>query len=810
MQKDVLLQIPPNPELQKVSDRYAGLKVLGIAPDQGACGYYRVINPIKMLKMHGATAEWRPAKGLQDILGYDIILFPRQYQKTILEIERFVQWEGKTCIYEIDDDLDHLLPSSPAYSSFHTGTPATTGVKKFISHCHGLTCTTPEIARWYYQFNQNVTVIENYIDFSLRDWNVDVEWVNGYPVFNPKPFKKIPGLEDKIVIGWSGGTTHGEDLGTTGIGDTLRRILNEREDVVFAFYGEYKLLLQIIEAFNLPKDKVYHIPPQQFQNHPSLLHGIDIGLAPIVPCQFNLAKCVVGDTLMYTPQGIIPIKDLHVGREEDSYYPLNVPVFTQNGVKTSSHFYYAGVQDTIKITTKRGFTTEVSLTHRLKNGLNEWQKATDFKIGDSIKLSEYNIPEHIPYVEVPYTWTCTRKDSKISDPSLASSAPKVSIDEIWGELIGFILSDGHVTPTGLISICVSGNDPDVKDRITHLFRAVGLEPTIKQPDSRHMFYVTVNSRPLSEFLYSIGLVQNKKKAKDTLSVPNVILRSRKSVIVAFLRGMFEGDGTVNKNTGCSIASCSHKLVRDVHEILLGFGIVGKLDKNIAKCQSGSFEYSRLYLSRANTDIFAKEIGFVGKRKSARLASIIAKPHSNAYKPIVFGDEIVEITHGRQELFDITVPDGEHWLGGGFVQHNSPLKPIEYLASGANVVASNVGPYARFERKFPGSITTVGDGKWSMSSWYTAIMDLVNDPVKRQKRQIEGRNLILEHYSLEKNFVRWPAAWSSIVKSCDKGIIGPPDKKLEGGYVSYGLVGRNDPCVCGSGIKYKNCCKTAFG
>ncbi len=36
-------QLPTN----KVSNRFAGLNVLGLVADNSACGYYRVINPIQ-------------------------------------------------------------------------------------------------------------------------------------------------------------------------------------------------------------------------------------------------------------------------------------------------------------------------------------------------------------------------------------------------------------------------------------------------------------------------------------------------------------------------------------------------------------------------------------------------------------------------------------------------------------------------------------------------------------------------------------------------------------------------------------------
>jgi len=794
-----------------VSDRFKGLKVLGLVADTSACGHYRVINPLHMLKMHGADVHYSSFHSMDDFFKHDVIIVPRQHSKEVYETIRHVAWEGKLLVFELDDDLHSVLPESPAYVSYHPGSPELKMLPKVIEACHGFTTTTPEIAKWYYQWNRNVSVLDNYIDFSFRDWGVDVQWDNGYPIFTKKEFVRPERWKDKIVVGWGGGMTHVPDLKL--IGSSIKTLLEKNPNMLFVFNSSYQMFEWFKNHYDIPEDRIEHIEAKHFMDHPTCLHAWDIGLAPILSCQFNLAKCVVGSTKVYTPKGIFKIEDLHKGREADMFYPLKLDVHTQDGVKSATHFYSAGVQDTLKITTKRGFETEVSLTHRLKDGGNGWKYAKDFQVGDQLQLAQFEHSNKLPYVKVPYFWTCTRKDSKVSDKTLASSLPIITINEIWAELLGFILSDGHVGKNGQISICVSGQDEDVKDRIVYLLRMVGLEPTINQPTNRYMFYVSVQSKPVAEFLKSLGIESNKKLAKETLSIPDVIWRSKKSVIAAFLKGMFEGDGTVSKDCGCSISSCSHKLMQDVHEILLGFGIVAKLDRRAVKCQNdGVHEASIVYLNRANTDIFHREIGFVSKRKNERMKTIISRPHSNAYVPITFVDPIVLIERSRNEVFDISVPDGEQWLGGGFVQHNSGLKIEEGAAAGAAMVASHVGPYARFARKHPGKVITVGNGKGCARTWAQAIQFLIDNPDKLESMKQKGRDLIIEQYSLEKNFHLWPLAWKAMAEKVARGEVGPPDVIKDSRYYkSYAAAGRNDPCPCDSGGKYKSCCgEGAFG
>ena len=126
-----------------------------------------------------------------------------------------------------------------------------------------------------------------------------------------------------------------------------------------------------------------------------------------------------------------------------------------------------------------------------------------------------------------------------------------------------------------------------------------------------------------------------------------------------------------------------------------------------------------------------------------------------------------------------------------------------------VVASNFGPYARFGKRHPNTLNLVGNGQFN--SWVEAVGDLVENPDKLKLRQIQGRQLILDNYSLEHNYHLWPMAWEAIIKRAHAGQAGPPTQPLYGGkYVTFGSVERNDKCPCGSGLKYKSCCRGAFG
>lgn len=413
-----------------VSNRYAGLNVLGLVADTSACGYYRVINPLHLLRMHGANVNYGSHHAMDTFLKYDVIIAPRQHSSEVYEILRFVAWEGKKIIFEIDDNLDAVLPTSPAFVSYHQGSPELKMIPKMMNLCHGITTTTPEIARWYYQHNQNVAVIENYIDFGFRDWGADVTWNGGEATIKPRQLPRPPEWEGKIVIGWQGGTTHQEDIHF--LVPQLKPILEKYDNVIFAMYSSHYMFEDVMNTYKLPEDKVQYIEARHFLDHPSGLVGVDIALAPITCCEFNLAK-------------------------------------------------------------------------------------------------------------------------------------------------------------------------------------------------------------------------------------------------------------------------------------------------------------------------------------------------------------------------------------------SHLKCLEAMAMGSAVIASNVGPYARFERRHPGCVLTVGSGKHSQRTWNEAITHLIENPEKLREMKIEGRKLIYDNYSLEQNIDRWPGSWKSIIEQTNEGNVGAPSiLKPKDFYRSYKQTGRNDSCPCGSGLKYKNCCTEAWG
>lgn len=296
--------------LQRISNRFAGLSVLGLVADSSACGYYRVINPLHLLMLHGATVEYGSYHSFDKFLHYDNILAPRQFGEEISEILRMLPWEDKNVIFELDDDLDSVLPESPAYAIYHPGAPELKALHKVISFADGMTVTTPELAKWHSQDTQNMAIIGNYIDYGFRNWGASVMYDSmGYPTINLIPVEKPKEWEGKLVIGYSGGSTHGPDLPLMGA--DVKYILANYPQTHFAIYMSPVQAEEFVASNQLPRDRVTIIEARHFLDYPDGLHGIDIGLAPISGNQFNVCKSDL-KFKEYMALGIVPIGS-HIG-----------------------------------------------------------------------------------------------------------------------------------------------------------------------------------------------------------------------------------------------------------------------------------------------------------------------------------------------------------------------------------------------------------------------------------------------------------------------------------------------------------------
>jgi len=132
----------------------------------------------------------------------------------------------------------------------------------------------------------------------------------------------------------------------------------------------------------------------------------------------------------------------------------------------------------------------------------------------------------------------------------------------------------------------------------------------------------------------------------------------------------------------------------------------------------------------------------------------------------------------------------------FNRSKSWLKVMEYGARRVPYVASDIASYRRFHRDTDGCGGFLAEGK---SEWDTALRHLLDHPEARRRRGDEFRRHIKAHYSIAGNIGQWEEVLQSVTQPHVMQVWDSKDRP-----------GRNDPCPCGSGKKYKRCCEPAFG
>jgi hypothetical protein len=257
----------------------------------------------------------------------------------------------------------------------------------------------------------------------------------------------------------------------------------------------------------------------------------------------------------------------------------------------------------------------------------------------------------------------------------APDTPKIDITPRWARLLGAFVGDGSCGQSTQIQISCDGQDQDWIDLLMEDFAAVGLNPTTETittygGEVLRRRGVRVASAHLLRVLESFGMTRPRPNGRPirVANVHEVIWRSPREVIAEFLAAYLEADGHCT-HTGVGAVSKDERLIHDVQRLLLLFGIETRIGCRIYRAQNG-FEglYWQLTMRRAAADVFAKEIGFRSTRKSKRLAEIVSRPNSNAYRPMAWAQEIVSIEHCTVDPVDLQV-EGEVFAAAGFVSHS---------------------------------------------------------------------------------------------------------------------------------------------
>ncbi len=438
-------------------------------------------------------------------------------------------------------------------------------------------------------------------------------------------------------------------------------------------------------------------------------------------------KCISRDSLVLTDQGMIEIGELGAHTAPEDHIPTEVLIHGLDGAEPASHIYNGGSSNTLRITTRLGFSIEVTPEHPLlclnEDGSLAWREARSLRAGDSMALQRgQSMFGYQTKVDFEY---------KPNGPRDLSSKPVRldHIDEEFAYLMGALTGEGCLTWRN--RIILTSADESIVAAFRAMAERLGLH-VFPNGKGRPYDYV-IGSAQLYGLFRHLGMSTGKARAKR---IPHSILKAPRRIVAAFLRGLFDTDGTVARRDGViSLSSVSETLIRQTQIVLLNFGIVAsKIVKRRSYCGEPHISH-QLDIAGPEAEQFHEMIGFSLERKRARrqsrpfntnidvvpnIAGLIASAiHSSTFtraehqrfadyrrgqrqpsyaklaesihtldahgvdgyslirmreifdRHLLFA-EIVSIEPSRAEVYDLTVPGTHSFVANGFINHNTYL------------------------------------------------------------------------------------------------------------------------------------------
>ena len=438
-------------------------------------------------------------------------------------------------------------------------------------------------------------------------------------------------------------------------------------------------------------------------------------------------KCIAGDSLVLTARGMIEIGLLATATQASDQLPIDLTIQGIDGAEEASHFYKGGVADTLQLTTRLGYSIEATPEHPLLTldtaGALKWRRADELAVGHVVALQR---GQRMFGTETPvdFAYQPTSAHDHCSKPVALEK-----LDAEFAYLMGVLTGDGCLTFRN--RVILSSADESIVAAFSSMVARFGLH-VFRNGVERPYDYIIASSQ-LYQLLAHLGMSTGKAATK---SIPRSILAAPESIIAAFLRGLFDADGTVEKRDGLvSLSSVSEKLLRQVQIVLLNFGIVSS--KSIKRTHlDGAPHLSHLLaMAGAEAERFHDLIGFALERKRARRqvrranTNVDVVPHLGAVLSAamrgttftraehqLFGDyrreyrrpsypklekfvtslsahgiqnqplgqmrelldrrllfvEIAAIKESRTQVYDLTVPRTHSFVANGFVNHNTYL------------------------------------------------------------------------------------------------------------------------------------------
>ncbi len=274
--------------------------------------------------------------------------------------------------------------------------------------------------------------------------------------------------------------------------------------------------------------------------------------------------CLVPNTLVFTGEGTLYLDEI-ITHQEPGWRPHRLTVATDEGQRESRQAYCNGVAPVRRVRTQEGLELTGTHNHKVKVMTTDgpaWRRLDELQPGDAILVK---LGQHRGRLQA------LRQPVRRHGNQVWPTFPSV-LDEELAFFLGYLTGDGFVA---------SGDDDHrVGVTVAHSSYLLSSMPMLfkrlfgeqihvhrqqKADDASVTFWV--DNRAVKDFLVLNGL---DKPASTRARVPRLIRQSPPEVVGAYLRGLFEADGSIQHGYPLLMSS-SEQLIREVAVLLIGLG-----------------------------------------------------------------------------------------------------------------------------------------------------------------------------------------------------------------------------------------------
>ena len=291
-------------------------------------------------------------------------------------------------------------------------------------------------------------------------------------------------------------------------------------------------------------------------------------------------KCCNENTIIFTKDGMLPIKYFdQINLEEQQSCATGVFVRTDEPMldeDVATRIYRDGISESIRVVTSAGYEIIGTPAHKIKV-LSPACKLVWKRLDE---ISETDI------VPIFRNIDCFGKNEILRED-----------DAYW---LGLLYGDGTLCRTEYLHLC--SQDEHILDFARKYLdsRAVDFREN-KDERTKNTIHICTGPIYRRRLFSELGIEYQRAETKTW---PEIILKSPKNIVAAFIRGLYETDGWIDVKPSICIGLSNERFIKDLQTILLNFGIIShRRSKNTTHLDSHI-----LTIYGKNINKFLDEIG----------------------------------------------------------------------------------------------------------------------------------------------------------------------------------------------------------